>query len=152
ETGPAGYTRSDSGQCSGTIALGETRTCTVTNDDPNQAPVITTFVGSNSLVGPLVFLPSTFSGTFTDSAVGDNPWAVNWSWDGTADPSSNQTVGTNGTTNHTFGPQTHTYAAAGCNHSATVKITDKDGAFDTKTIGIQVGTGGFLPPMTNQPV
>jgi hypothetical protein len=33
ETGPPGYTRSDSADCSGTIALGETKTCTVTNDD-----------------------------------------------------------------------------------------------------------------------
>ncbi len=152
ETGPSGYTGSNSSDCAGSIANGQMKTCTITNDDDNQAPVITSFIGSNSLVGPLVFAPSTFSGTFTDSGVLDNPWAVNWSWDGTADPSANQTVGTNGTTTHPFGPQTHTYAAAGCAHSATVKITDKDGAFDTKTIGIQVGTGAFLPPMTNQPV
>jgi hypothetical protein len=152
ETGPSGYTGSNSSDCAGSIANGQTKTCTITNNDDNQAPVITSFIGSNSLVGPLVFAPSTFSGTFTDSGMLDNPWAVNWSWDGTADPSANQTVGPNGTTTHPFGPQTHTYAAAGCNHSATVTITDKDGASDTKTIGIQVGTGGFLPPMTNQPV
>ena len=36
ETGPSGYTRSDSADCSGTIALGETKTCTVTNDDVAQ--------------------------------------------------------------------------------------------------------------------
>jgi uncharacterized repeat protein (TIGR01451 family) len=39
ETGPSGYTRSDSADCSGTIALGETKTCTVTNDD--QAATLT---------------------------------------------------------------------------------------------------------------
>jgi hypothetical protein len=33
ETGPSGYTESDSADCSGTIANGETKTCTVTNDD-----------------------------------------------------------------------------------------------------------------------
>jgi hypothetical protein len=33
ETGPSGYTRSDSADCAGTIANGETKTCTVTNDD-----------------------------------------------------------------------------------------------------------------------
>src|SRR5439155_1498902 len=33
ETGPSGYTESDSADCSGTIALGQTKTCTVTNND-----------------------------------------------------------------------------------------------------------------------
>ena len=33
ETGPTGYTASFSADCSGTIANGETKTCTVTNDD-----------------------------------------------------------------------------------------------------------------------
>ena len=33
ETGPAGYARSDAGSCSGMIAIGETKTCTITNDD-----------------------------------------------------------------------------------------------------------------------
>ncbi len=31
ESGPSGYTQSDSAGCSGTIALGETKTCTITN-------------------------------------------------------------------------------------------------------------------------
>jgi hypothetical protein len=39
ESGPAGYTRSDSADCAGTIAVGETKTCTVTNDD-NAATLI----------------------------------------------------------------------------------------------------------------
>ena len=33
ETGPAGYDSSASADCSGTIALGQTKTCTITNDD-----------------------------------------------------------------------------------------------------------------------
>ncbi|HET7857429.1 MAG TPA: hypothetical protein VFL41_13310, partial [Gaiellaceae bacterium] len=33
ETGPAGYSSSFSPDCTGTIAVGETKTCTVTNDD-----------------------------------------------------------------------------------------------------------------------
>ena len=33
ETGPSGYTASYSADCSGTIAIGETKTCTVTNND-----------------------------------------------------------------------------------------------------------------------
>ena len=33
-----------------------------------------------------------------------------------------------------------------------MKVTDKDGAFDTASTTVAVGTGAFLPPMTNQPV
>ena len=33
ETGPSGYAASYSADCTGTIAIGETKTCTVTNDD-----------------------------------------------------------------------------------------------------------------------
>ncbi len=40
ETGPTGYTASYSADCTGTIAEGETKTCTVTNDD-QPATVIT---------------------------------------------------------------------------------------------------------------
>jgi hypothetical protein len=39
ETGPGGYTGSFSADCSGTIAAGETKTCTVTNDDVVPPPV-----------------------------------------------------------------------------------------------------------------
>ena len=39
ETGPDGYTASMSEDCSGSIALGQTKVCTITNDD--QAPSIT---------------------------------------------------------------------------------------------------------------
>src|SRR5262249_32803935 len=33
ESGPDGYKESDSTDCKGTIALGQTKTCTITNDD-----------------------------------------------------------------------------------------------------------------------
>ena len=36
ETGPSGYTASFSADCSGSIATGETKTCTVTNDDSQR--------------------------------------------------------------------------------------------------------------------
>src|SRR5207249_3698169 len=61
----------------------------------------------------------------------------------------------NGTDTHNFGPQTHQYTTAACNHTATVKVTDKDGgsnAGSTQTITVGVGIGAFQPPMTNQPV
>src|SRR5205809_1516996 len=33
ESGPSGYSQSNSADCSGSIAVGETKTCTVTNND-----------------------------------------------------------------------------------------------------------------------
>ena len=39
ESGPGGYTESDSTDCSGTIAIGDDKTCTITNDD--VAPTLT---------------------------------------------------------------------------------------------------------------
>ena len=119
----------------------------------NVRPDILTFTGtSTGLSGPLAFAPSTFSGTFKDPGLVDYPWAVTWSWDGVADGTADQSVGGNGSDTHPFGPQTHTYTTASCSHTATVKITDKDGGFDTETTTIEVGTGVFLPPMTHQPV
>jgi len=38
ETGPSGFDASYSADCTGTIALGETKTCTVTNDDTKASP------------------------------------------------------------------------------------------------------------------
>ena len=42
ESGPSGYTASFSADCSGSIAVGETKTCTVTNDDTKNDPTGTT--------------------------------------------------------------------------------------------------------------
>jgi hypothetical protein len=118
----------------------------------NLPPHITSFIGTNDgLSGPLVFVPNTFTTAFTDPGLIDNPWIASYTWDGVADPSSNQSVGANGTNTHAT-TQTHAFTAAGCARTAVVKITDKDGLFDTASITVRVGTGGFLPPMTNQPV
>jgi large repetitive protein len=49
ETGPAGYDASFSAGCSGTIALGETKTCTVTNNDkPAHLIVIKHVINNDS--------------------------------------------------------------------------------------------------------
>jgi hypothetical protein len=42
ETGPSGYTASFSADCVGSIAIGEVKTCTVTNDDVKASPGIKT--------------------------------------------------------------------------------------------------------------
>jgi hypothetical protein len=42
--------------------------------------------------------------------------------------------------------------AAGCNRTATVRVTDDDGGSDTKSTSVDVGTAGWMPPLTDQPV
>jgi hypothetical protein len=42
ETGPSGYTASYSADCAGTLAPGQSKTCTVTNDDVPGVPPVTT--------------------------------------------------------------------------------------------------------------
>src|SRR5207247_2111531 len=40
ETGPSGYAASNSADCSGSIAIGETKTCTITNNDVQPKLVV----------------------------------------------------------------------------------------------------------------
>jgi hypothetical protein len=48
--------------------------------------------------------------------------------------------------------QMHTFPAPGCK-TVTSKVTDDDGGFDTfGPTPVNVGTGEFLPPVTNTPV
>jgi uncharacterized cupredoxin-like copper-binding protein len=48
ESGPSGYTASYSADCSGTIGVGESKTCTVTNDDqPGKLTVIKHVINDN---------------------------------------------------------------------------------------------------------
>ncbi len=46
-----GYDKTLSTDCSGTIALGETKTCTITNDDTTPAPVVVVHHSSGGSVG-----------------------------------------------------------------------------------------------------
>jgi hypothetical protein len=118
----------------------------------NVAPNVTSFGGPNVLAGPLVFgLSGSFGGSFTDPGLVDNPWTVSFTWDGVSDPNPPLSLGANGTPTHTFTirPQ---FTAGGCNKPASVKVTDKDGGYGTKSTTVQVGTGEFLPPVSNTPV
>ena len=66
ETGPAGYAESQSEDCSGTIAIGQSLTCTITNDDiPPELTVIKTVINDDG--GTAV------AGDFTMSVTGTNP-------------------------------------------------------------------------------
>src|SRR5439155_3520278 len=108
----------------------------------------TSFTGTDYLYGTNSFVSnaaatSTFTTVFTDP--GADTWSALFSW---ADGSPlSQTVSafvTGQKVNHTF-------ASAGCK-TASVKVTDDDGGYDTASTTIKVGTGAFQPPMTNQPV
>jgi hypothetical protein len=110
----------------------------------NVAPTITSFTGTNSLAGPLAFAPSPFTTDFTDPGALDTHKA-DFAW--SSGLPSSQVVSpfvTGQKVNHTF--------AAGCNRTATVKVTDDDGGSDTKSTSVDVGTAGWLPPLTDQPV
>jgi hypothetical protein len=125
-----------------------TANVTVANIKPTIGPFNNTSPG---IAGPLVFVPATFSGTFTDPGRIDGMWKAYWTWDGTLDPGPFQQYPNNTTDSHDFA-NSHQYTSPGCNHTAMVRIVDKDGASDEKSLTIGVGTGAFLPPMTNQPV
>jgi PKD repeat protein len=114
----------------------------------NVAPKITSFTGTDYLAGANAFLSggglkSTLTTNFTDP--GADTWTGLFTYaDGT--PLS-ETVSpfTSGMT------KTHTFSGTGCK-STSVKVTDDDGGSDTASTTVNVGSGGFQPPMTNQPV
>jgi hypothetical protein len=115
----------------------------------NVAPTVTSFTGTDSLTGPLTFVQSTFTTSLTDP--GADSWFANFSYsDGTPLTQRMPTSGLGFASGDTV---THTFATAGCNQTATVRVTDDDGGVsDAKTATVSVGTGSFLAPLANQPV
>ena len=71
-------------------------------------------------------------GSFSDPGANDNPWSVDVDW-GDATAHTTFTQGTQGS----LGTQSHTYAIANT-YTVTVKVTDKDGQFDSKTFQVTV--------------
>jgi PKD repeat protein len=114
----------------------------------NVKPTITSFTGTDYLAGANAFvggggIASTLTTKFTD------PGADTWTGFFTYQDGSPLTE-----TKSPFvtGQQVkHTFASPGCK-SASVKVTDDDGGYDTASTTISVGTGAFQAPMTNQPV
>ena len=110
----------------------------------NVAPTITSFTGTTSFSGPLVFVPSTFTTTFTDPGTQDT-FRAEFNW---GDGSPVQTVAP-----FTSGQKVdHLYTTAVCGRVVTVKVIDDDTGSVTATTTVNIGTGGFQAPMTNQPV
>jgi hypothetical protein len=109
----------------------------------NVKPTITNVTATNTYAGPLAFMTSAISTFFTDPGA-DAPWAnlLTFSDGGTESGSGSASPIT----------LTHRFTTPGCK-TVTSKITDKDGAFDTfGPTPVNVGTGEFLPPVTNTPV
>jgi hypothetical protein len=115
----------------------------------NIPPTVISFTTANVLSGPMVNgLTGTFTYSFGDPGAIDNPWVANFNWNGFADPVTQTLTTQAGLFNAR--PQ---FQAGGCGVKATVKVTDKDGGYGTMmSAAVNVGTGAFLPPMTNQPV
>jgi hypothetical protein len=115
----------------------------------NVAPMVTSFTTANVLSGPMVNgLTGTFTYSFSDLGTIDNPWVASFNWNGYADPVTQSLATQVGPFNAR--PQ---FQTAACGVKATVKVTDKDGGYGTlASAAVNVGSGAFLAPMTNQPV
>jgi len=116
----------------------------------NVAPHITSVTASNSFVGPLVFMTSSISTLFTDPGSADT-WINYLTFsDGGAETSTTQPTAQGGNS-YKF-TLTHSFATPGCK-TVTSRVNDDDGGFDTfGPTPLNVGTGEFLPPMTNTKV
>src|SRR6266581_4619536 len=66
ETGPSGYASSLSAACSGSIGIGETKTCTVTNNDIQPKLIVIKHVSNNNG-------GTSVAGDFTMSVTGNSP-------------------------------------------------------------------------------
>jgi hypothetical protein len=102
----------------------------------------TTVVVTN--VNPAVIAPSNQSanegtstsfalGSFSDPGTADNPWAVDVDW---GDGSGHTTF--NLANQGSLGNASHTYPDGPASKTVTVKVTDKDGGFDTKSFTVTV--------------
>ena len=127
----------DEGSASFTVAVG------------NVAPVPTWTSYSNILYGPLVFgLTGTWSGSFTDPG-DDAPWTATFAWNGVNDPGQTKTFTSSDPKTFSVRPN---FGTAGCQLTGKVTVTEAEGPSGTDTKTVSVGSGEFLPPMTNQPV
>ena len=74
ELGPSGYSTTLSADCTGTIALGETKTCTVTNNDiPPQLHLRKVVVNDNGGTKTVADFTLTANGTGTNDLTGTSP-------------------------------------------------------------------------------
>jgi PKD repeat protein len=134
---PLSHAYADNGTYTVTVSVtdngGMTGTATFHAAIGNQPPVVTAPADQSAVAG----LAASFNlGSFTDAGTLDSPWAVDVNW---GDGSAHNTF--NALAPGALTSLTHTYANAGT-FTATVSVTDKDGASGAATF--QVGATG--PP------
>jgi hypothetical protein len=150
--GDASHTYADNGSYTVSVTVtdkdGGKETKTYTVAVANVKPTITSFAGTDYLAGANAFVggggvASTLTTKFTDP--GSDSWTGAFTYqDGSPLTETRSPFATGQQVNHTF-------ASSGCK-SASVKVTDDDGGYDSASTTIKVGTGAFQPPMTSQPV
>jgi PKD domain len=123
----------------------------------NVKPTITSFTGTDYLVGPNAFIlggagTSRFTTNFTDPSSADT-FKADFSYQDGSPLTETLGAFTPASASFTNGRQnTHEFAkTVGCK-TASVKVSDDDGGYDTATTTVHIGSGAFQPPMTNQPV
>ncbi len=146
--GPTGYASSSSSDCSGSIAAGESKTCTITNDDQPVATTTATTTGSIT-VNKVVLDPTgatttdhtsftvSLNGTSTTS-VGDNSPAVftGLALDTTYSLSEDAHVGYNPVS---ISPSATTTLTAGAT-STTITIINQQQATTTPAYAVTINT------------
>jgi hypothetical protein len=113
ESGPLGYTATYSTDCSGTIALGETKTCTVTNDDAKASP-------GGSTVQKAILHDRLNITTGIRRGVGEGPITVTFRV--YSDPSCSTQVGIDETVNFVFDAPTTTAPSGHASTSTGVEV------------------------------
>jgi hypothetical protein len=115
----------------------------------NVPPHITSVTASNTFAGPLVFMTSSISTLFTDPGSADTWVNLLTFSDGGTETGTSPTAQGGDAYKFTL---THSFVTPGCK-TVTSKVTDDDLGYDTfGPTPVNVGTGEFLPPMTNTPV
>jgi hypothetical protein len=146
------HTYADNGSYTVTVKVSDdagqgSASFTVTVGNVAPAPTWTSY--SNILYGPMVFgLTGTWSGSFTDPG-DDAPWTATFAWNGVNDTGQTKTFTSSDPKTFSVRPN---FGTAGCQLTGKVTVTEQEGPSGTDTKTVSVGTGEFLPPMTNQPV
>jgi hypothetical protein len=116
----------------------------------NVAPHISSVTASNTYAGPLVFMTSAISTLFNDPGSADTWVNLLTFSDGGSETSTTQPTAQGGDS-YKF-TLTHSFVTPGCK-TATSRVTDDDSGSDTfGPTSVNVGTGEFMPPVTNTPV
>jgi hypothetical protein len=131
--GSQSHTFADSGSFTVTVKVtdkdGDSGQTTFKVTVSNVPPSVTPPVNQNADEGTSKTLDL---GSFSDPGA-DSPWAVDVNWgDGSAHATFNQT------SPGSITQQPHTYPNGPATRTVTVKVTDKDGASDTKTFTVAV--------------